>query len=87
MSARHHSPAWKAVRRRALERDGFRCVKCGRMGDLEVHHHDRRSAKFYDLDAVVTLCRRHHIEAHVGERRKLDPRRAAWAKLLGELRR
>ena len=55
------------------------------MGELEVHHHDRRREKFYSLGAVRTLCRSCHIKLHRGERRTTDPGRLAWAKLLEEM--
>ena len=38
---RHHSlnhRRWAAVRRFVLERDGWRCVHCGRAGRLECDH-------------------------------------------------
>ncbi len=54
------------------------------MGELEVHHTDRRPEKFFCLRAVMTLCRGCHIKLHRGERRTTDPGRLAWVKLLEE---
>ena len=68
MSARHRTPAWRSVRRRALERDGWRCVRCRSGLGLEVHHKDRTPEAFYRLDAVETLCRACHIGEHREER-------------------
>ena len=83
MSARHRSARWKRTRRRAKDRDGWRCVRCGKMGELEVHHKDRDPARFHDLEALETLCPRCHIKEH--RRAPKDPRRAAWALLVEEL--
>ena len=32
------------LRREILERDGWRCQKCGHSGNLDVHHVNRRNA-------------------------------------------
>ena len=40
--SRHHleldAGRWRIVRRKVLDRDGFRCVRCGRAGRLECDH-------------------------------------------------
>ena len=40
MSAGHHTPAWRRLRRRALTRDRHQCQDCKRQGlrRVEVHH-------------------------------------------------
>ena len=78
------SRRWEPVRRAAFERDGWRCVDCGRPGRLEAHHIQplHRNGPAYDLANIRTLCRGCHIERH---RRKLAPAEAAWAKLVAEL--
>ncbi len=77
---------WERTRRAAFERDGWRCVDCGRPGRLEVHHTVplRRGGALYDLDNLETLCRGCHIERH---RRKLIPGEAAWRALVDDLMR
>ena len=57
---------WQEQRRKAIQRDNERCVDCGSVEDLHVHHiipikefdEDYESAN--DLDNLVTLCRGCH---------------------------
>ena len=89
MSARHQTRRWRLLANAAKARDGWRCQRpgCGSMAGLEAHHRDRRSAQFWNLGAIQTLCRTHHIEHHRAERRrKTDPAVRAWANALEELR-
>ena len=85
--SRNHRPAvwrrrWSRVRRRALDRDGWRCRKCGKAGILEVHHVKPLDDGGDDsLDNLVTLCRGCHIDHH----RRTDPDGAAWRAALDEL--
>ena len=64
------TPHWRALRLRALEREGFRCAVC-RRGDrlLEVHHltYERLGAEL--LEDVVALCQRCHATEHAWARR------------------
>ena len=50
---------WARLRREVLNRDGWKCVKCGRRGRLEVDHilAMRFGGAVYDLDNLQTLCR------------------------------
>ena len=53
------SPAWKALRKLALERDGYRCRLCDAEDDLEVHHRRYPPGRCWALDcvdALTTLC-------------------------------
>lgn len=57
------SKAWKELREKALERDGYKCVLCGSDQNLQVHHVFLR--KFHkelqgDIDNLVSLCTRDH---------------------------
>ena len=84
MSAHHHRRAWGRRRLEALERDGWRCQRCGEPGRLEVHHRRKvADGGTDDLDNLVTLCRGCHLRAH---RRVLSPRQAAtlraWDRLI-----
>lgn len=60
---------WSQVRLRALDRDGWRCRKCGRAGRLEVHHVKalEYGGEALELENLLTLCRDCHIKIHGGE--------------------
>jgi 5-methylcytosine-specific restriction endonuclease McrA len=48
-----------------LERDGWRCQKCGTLENLQVHHKIKRSQLGNDsLDNLVTLCVYCHLAEH-----------------------
>ena len=54
---------WQRVRLQVLERDGYRCVTCGRAGRLEVDHIiplDKSGPK-YAPGNLQTLCRPCHF--------------------------
>ena len=55
---------WQAIRDVVLARAGWRCQACGRGGRLDVHHVVKRSqgGSDCDLDALVALCRRCHVQ-------------------------
>jgi 5-methylcytosine-specific restriction endonuclease McrA len=58
------SPAWKAKRLLALERDKHRCVFCNASKRLEVHHREyKRLGDEYPED-IYTLCHRCHVKHH-----------------------
>ena len=83
---RLHAARWAATRRTVLERDGWRCVQCGRYG----HHCDHVTALQrepgqdpYDPNGCQTLCRECHAIKTAGENRR--PRTAAeqaWDRLV-----
>ena len=86
--SRHHQtlsgPRWEATRRAVLDRDGHRCLLCGRPGLLEVHHRIELQAggSPYDPDNCVTWCRSCHIDHH---RRDMSPERAEWRDYIEDL--
>ena len=77
---------WEFARKAALDRDGFRCVECGRAGRMEVHHIqplDRGGmALAYDLLNLKTLCRECHIAKSTTLPRELIGERSAWSAYL-----
>ena len=57
---------YDVLRRRVLERDGWRCQKCGSSSDLQVHHLRYRSKRGNDEpDNLIALCACCHREEHV----------------------
>ena len=68
-----------AARLRILERDGYRCVRCGdTQGPFEVDHINNTRGPGYDLDAnKQTLCRTcHWRKTKAEEQRGRQARRA-----------
>jgi 5-methylcytosine-specific restriction endonuclease McrA len=56
---------YATMRRLVLERDGWRCQRCGSFKNLDVHHVRRRSALGDDAEAnLITLCRDFHQMLH-----------------------
>jgi len=60
---------WKQIYRRlmkrVLERDGWRCQKCGSLENLQVLHKIRRSQQGDDtLANLLTLCAYCHMAEH-----------------------
>ena len=56
---------YKLLRRRVLERDGWRCQNCGSSNELHVHHLAKRSELGDDaLDNLITLCAACHQAQH-----------------------
>lgn len=70
---------WKAARYRAIGRDGYRCVKCGSDGPLEVNHIDPRAGRGYGfgcwnhLDNLETLCHPCHVAVTNQQRADRSP--------------
>ena len=57
--------AYRRLHRRVLERDGWRCQRCGVMANLEVHHQQYRSRSGNDDETnLITLCGDCHRAAH-----------------------
>ena len=79
--ARVPARQWRHVRRYVLDRDGWRCQRCGRPGALEVHHTDG-DPSHADPARLTTYCRGCHIGAHA---RPLTPAEAAWKRLVAEM--
>ena len=56
---------YQRLMKRVLERDGWRCQKCGTLENLQVHHKIRRSQQGDDcLANLVTLCAYCHMAEH-----------------------
>ena len=85
--ARPNLKRWRVLRLAILDRDGWRCRKCGRAaGRFEVDHViplDRGGA-MYEESNLQTLCRGCHILKSAGERTYPNPERDAWKAYLAE---
>ena len=90
--SRHHAHLnarrWDAVRRAVFERDGWRCVQCGKAGRLEVDHVVplKRGGDPWALNNLQTLCRACHIAKTRSENfRPMTPAEAAWRRMVAEM--
>lgn len=87
----YRSSAWRIVRYRVMDRDGWRCVLCGKSGRLEVDHIQPVAAGGapFDEGNLRTVCRGCHIGVTATENRKNrkapPPERAAWDRLVQAL--
>ena len=82
------TPRWKRVRAKILDRDGWRCVKCGQAGKLEVDHvvSISKGGDPWEPVNLQALCRGCHIAKTRQENRKpLSPEVEAWAQLVADL--
>ena len=71
---------YRRIRREILERDGCRCVKCGKAGRLEVDHIEpREHGGSDDPENLRALCVDCHFKRHN------PPTVAAWRELVREL--
>ena len=56
---------YRRLMKRVLERDSWRCRKCGSLENLQIYHKGRRSQQGNDsLENLVTLCAYCHMEEH-----------------------
>ena len=78
------SARWERVRRRELERAGWRCERCGRPGALEVHHKTplHKGGDPWSAYNLTVLCRACHFGAH---KRKLSESELAWREMVREI--
>lgn len=74
---------WRRIRNAVCERDGWRCLWCGKAGRLEVDHIVPRSQGGTDDPANLrTLCRKCHGKRHA---KVLTPGEDAWRRLVYSL--
>ena len=71
---------WAVVRRAVLDRDGWRCVKCGKAGRLEVDHiiPVQFGGGWWAQAGLQTLCRGCHFDKSRADLAGPDPERDAW---------
>ena len=76
---------WQVLRRQVFERDGWRCVDCGRAGRLECDHVRplELGGEAWELANLATRCRGCHIRKTRREnRRELTPAELRWRELV-----
>ena len=82
---------WQPIRRMVLERDGYRCQRCGKAGRLEVDHVValHRGGDAYAAANLQTLCRGCHVSKSLREnprRRPVSAERIAWGRVVAALK-
>jgi 5-methylcytosine-specific restriction endonuclease McrA len=56
---------YKRLMKKVLERDQWKCQKCGSLENLQIHHKIKRSQQGNDaLENLVTLCAYCHMAQH-----------------------
>ena len=94
--SRHHaalsSRPWQRLRLKIFQRDGWRCVKCGKPGRLECDHIVPldKGGDPWDPANLQTLCVGCHVEKSQYEREprfKADPERERWRELVKRIAR
>ena len=61
------SDYWKILRGKRLKLDNYKCIRCGKTSNLEVHHNTYISRGYGvsdEIDNLITLCRDCHQEQH-----------------------
>ena len=89
--SRHHTHLnarrWSTIRRAVFDRDGWRCVMCGRAGRLECDHvvplQWEPDQDPYDPAGLQTLCRSCHIAKTRDE--NMNPDRLTWNDYINEI--
>ena len=82
---------WAKVRRQVLDRDGWRCRKCGQPGRLECDHIKplQRGGDPFDMANLQTLCGGRdgcHAAKTRGESRRPDtPAEIEWRAFVAEM--
>ncbi len=62
--------SYQSLRQHVLERDGWRCQRCGRMNELQVHHICPRSQLGDHVEEnLITLCATCHEALHSRKQR------------------
>ena len=84
-SGRRVPPGWPRFRLMIFDRDGYRCVDCGRPGRLEASH-DLPVWKYPHLEMdetnVKARCRPCHLAF---DRRPTPPATVAWRQLVRDM--
>lgn len=86
--AKLHRARWERVRLEALDRDNWRCRKCGRAARMEVDHirpmHLFPGQDPYDVGGLQSLCKRCHRDKTRNETERRDPARDRWRSLVAD---
>lgn len=59
---------WKVLGRQVKKRDNHRCVRCGYIGNLQVHHTNYNGIETmsFTVDQLESVCKECHTDIHLG---------------------
>ena len=77
----YDSPEWQAIRSMRFAKDGFRCVDCGSIDNLQAHHLSNFDYDNPDIDQLVTVCEK----CHKRRTNEIETQRRIAIKKIGEL--
>lgn len=77
----YDSPEWQAIRSMRFAKDGFRCVDCGSIDNLQAHHLSNFDYDNPDIDQLVTVCEK----CHNRRTNEIETQRRIAIKKIGEL--
>lgn len=77
----YDSPEWQAIRSMRFAKDGFRCVDCGSIDNLQAHHLSNFDYDNPDIDQLVTVCEK----CHNRRTNEIEAQRRIAIKKIGEL--
>lgn len=63
----YRTSKWKQLREKVLTRDGYKCARCGKTENLQVHHikyHTGKKAWEYPIEELITYCKGCHAQEH-----------------------
>ena len=62
------SNVWKVLGRQVKKRDNHRCVRCGYIGNLQVHHTNYNGIETmsFTVDQLESVCKECHTDIHLG---------------------
>jgi 5-methylcytosine-specific restriction protein A len=70
-AAHLRSPSFRALRKQAFERDGYRCVDCGGSEKLEADHRTYARVPNELLEDLETRCKDCHLRRHALQGKKV----------------
>ena len=62
------SNGWKVLGRQVKKRDNHHCVRCGYIGNLQVHHTNYNGIETmsFTVDQLESVCKECHTDIHLG---------------------
>ena len=63
------SQPWRDLRKLVLKRDSHRCLRCGYIGHLQVHHahYEGIATMDFSIDQLESICNECHKAVHQGK--------------------